>query len=303
MAISLIALKYFRTVATVGNISRAADVLNVAQSAISRQIFLLEEEFGSPLLLRHRRGVDVTPAGQLVLERADAILRQASDLRREVSALESKPHGALRVGFPASLGGMLIAPLISGVGTAHPSVGVLLFEGFSSEVAERIEDDRLDIGITSVLDPQPDLQLTPLFSEEIFLVGRPEGWKFGSEIFPQALKSEPLIMTNAVHRRVEAWLGPGIEHESSVIETDSQAMLIPLLRLGMGSLVIPRSSVHAELADGSLVGAPLNGLRLTRYLAERRDRVRSFAVSYLVRLLYDRLKELDDAEVLRMIPS
>ncbi len=303
MAISLVALKYFRTVATVGSVSRAADILNVAQSAVSRQILTLEEELGTPLLLRHRRGVDLTEAGHLVLLRAEAILRQTSDLHREVAAIDPNPRGALRIGFPPSLSALLVAPIISRVIHTHPSVEISLFEGFSFEVGERVEDDRLDIALSSWLDPNPALQVTPLFSEAIVLAAPADGWPFGDIIRQEDVARLPFMATNFIRRRVNEWLGEDHPPTGRVIETDSQSMLMPLVRLALGHLVVPRSAVEFELRSGTVRCAPLEGLRMTRYLVERKERVRSSAVSFFVEAMDEQLSIFDDQKVLLKVPS
>lgn len=277
MALTLVALRYFRAVADAGSVTAAAIVLDVAQSAISRQIQSLEDELGTPLLLRHRQGVSLTPAGERLLERAKGILKQCSELRTEIGAMEPKPRGEVRIGFPPSLSQILIAPAVAAFAAAFGDVALWLLEGFSREVAQRICDDEMDFGIVSALLQNPRLSQTPLFAEEIWLVGKPENWRFGNTIGRGDIRGEPLIVTDVVHRLVVRWAGDRGFVDGRTIRTNAQAMLLPLLQLGVGHLVVPRSSVHAQLETGELVGAPMAGLHLTRYLVEPKDRVRSAA--------------------------
>ena len=91
-----VSLRYFATVARRGSIREAAEELHVAQSALSRQIQKLEQEFGVPLFQRHARGVELTSAGEIFLRHARSSLRQTERVRSELDAL--KEHALHFVG-------------------------------------------------------------------------------------------------------------------------------------------------------------------------------------------------------------
>ena len=277
MALTLLGLRYFRAVAEAGSVSAASAMLDVAQSAISRQMQSLEDDLGTQLLLRHRQGVSLTPAGEHFLQRATEILRQTSELRSSVAAMEPRPRGELRIGFPPSLSQILIAPAVTAMAASFSDVAISLREGFSQEIAERISSEQLDLGITSAQTEDPRLGFTALFAEEIWLVGQPDEWAFDHEVSWQDICTEPLILTDIVHRMVMKWAGGQDRMVGQTIMTNSLAMLLPLLQMGMGKLVVPRSCFYSQLESGDLVGVPLKGLRLTRYLAEPKDRCRSAA--------------------------
>jgi LysR family nitrogen assimilation transcriptional regulator len=277
MGLTLLGLRYFRAVADAGSVSAASLALNVAQSAISRQMQALEDDLGTQLLFRHRQGVSLTPAGEHLLGRAADILQQTSALRSAVAAMEPRPHGELRIGFPPSLSQILIAPAVTAMATSFGNVAISLLEGFSQEIADRISRGQLDLGITSARTEDPGLLFTPLFAEEIWLIGEPDAWTFGEEVRWQDIQTEPLIVTDIIHRMLIKWAGGHDRIVGPTIKTNSLAMLLPLLQAGMGRLVVPRSCFHAQLEHGLLVGAPFKSLRLTRYLAEPKDRARSAA--------------------------
>src|SRR6185369_5192219 len=91
-------LRYFVTVAEVENISLAAHRLRVAQSAVSRQIRLLEEELGVVLLQRSGRGVKLTETGESLRRQASDLIRQADGIRSDIRNRGNEPAGVLRVG-------------------------------------------------------------------------------------------------------------------------------------------------------------------------------------------------------------
>ena len=95
-------LEYFREVAETGSFSRAANRIRISQSALSRQVMLLESELSCQLFERHARGVHLTEVGQLLFERVDFLLRHIANLREEIIDRRGLPTGALHVGIPRS---------------------------------------------------------------------------------------------------------------------------------------------------------------------------------------------------------
>src|ERR1044072_2156316 len=96
-------LKYFTEVVEAGNMTRAADQLHVAQTALGMQIKQLEEDLGVALLIRHSRGIEPTKSGKLLYNRAIEILRLVEDTRNQVIAVEGDPNETIRLGITPAL--------------------------------------------------------------------------------------------------------------------------------------------------------------------------------------------------------
>src|SRR5438270_541341 len=92
-------LRYFVVAAEEGQITRAAQKLNLAQPALSRTIAQLEAQMGVKLLQRHARGVSLTPAGEELLEKAQAVLDAIGEVERMSQSLSRATRGAAEVGF------------------------------------------------------------------------------------------------------------------------------------------------------------------------------------------------------------
>ena len=99
LKVNLRQLKYFVGVVDAGNMTRAADQLHVAQTALGAQIKQLEDDLGVSLLVRHSRGVDATKSGRRLYDRAVEILKLVEDTRREVIASKGNPTEAIRLGI------------------------------------------------------------------------------------------------------------------------------------------------------------------------------------------------------------
>src|SRR3546814_19594903 len=89
-------------VAEYGNVTRAAADLHLTQPALTRHIALLEDELQAKLIMRHGRGVQLTEAGRLVIERAGILIAQIEDLADELAARETEPQGELSVHLPSA---------------------------------------------------------------------------------------------------------------------------------------------------------------------------------------------------------
>lgn len=153
-----------------GSIALAARSEAIAPSALSKRIQLLEAEAGAQLLIRHRRGVEATGAGMLVLRRAHAILREISSLRMELDAAISGMTGRVVVtANEAAL--MTFLPLaLSGFITEHPGVEIALEERANRAVVQAIWQNAADIGIFVGEVPPLDLWRCPLFRDRLVLV-------------------------------------------------------------------------------------------------------------------------------------
>jgi LysR family transcriptional regulator, nitrogen assimilation regulatory protein len=105
-------LKTLIHVAELGSLSKAADRLNIAQPALSRQIRLLEEELGVPLFERHGRGMVITAAGRDVLEHAARVMEELDAIRSSASGGYSSFRGVVTVGTTPTVASIATVPLM-----------------------------------------------------------------------------------------------------------------------------------------------------------------------------------------------
>ena len=139
-------LRYFVGVAQELNFTRAAQILRVAQPALSRQIRQLEEEVGVVLLERNRRGVRLTMAGKAFLAEALALLEQSEQAIRVAQETNQAGTGHLNVGYIWGLFHSLVPATIERFRRELPNVAVNLFDMTATQQAEALVQGRLDAG-------------------------------------------------------------------------------------------------------------------------------------------------------------
>ncbi len=119
-------LGFFVAVASAGSLSAAARDLGITTAAVSKRLALMESRLGLPLLVRTTRRSGVTPEGEVLLERARAILGEIDDLRQLLGKAKDRPSGLLRVNATLGFGRMHVAPVISEYSKRYPEVEVQL---------------------------------------------------------------------------------------------------------------------------------------------------------------------------------
>ncbi|BBX62035.1 LysR family transcriptional regulator [Mycobacterium saskatchewanense] len=149
---SLTALRVLRAVAERGTLGAAAASLGYTQSAVSRQIASLERAAGTPLVERHHSGVRLTPAGQVVLRTASAVIDRIDATARELSGLPEE-RAVVRLGWFASAGAALIPRALAALSRSHPGITVLSREGSTSALVRALRAGTVDLAVVASSTP------------------------------------------------------------------------------------------------------------------------------------------------------
>jgi DNA-binding transcriptional LysR family regulator len=166
-------LRYFVAIAEERSFTRAAERLWVAQPGLSTQIRRLEAELGVKLFERHTRGVDLTPAGELLLERARVTLSAAEAAAATGSDLEAGLTGALKLGVSIGARWRHTPALLERFNCDRPGVELTVLEGYGGTLWRDLRDGRLDGVLASASLGSPDLRSLQLGAEPwVVLVGR-----------------------------------------------------------------------------------------------------------------------------------
>ena len=166
-------LRNFMRVARAGSVSRAAQELRLAQPALSRQIKKLEHELGVSLFSRHGRGVRLSAAGALLLERAEAISHLVHETSEEIRGDRSPMRGRVTLGVPPAAGRILVPTFVERFQKAWPQTTLHVREGVASSLQEWLLEKRLDFAVMHNPPHLESLEIAPLLAERMMVVGPP----------------------------------------------------------------------------------------------------------------------------------
>jgi LysR family transcriptional regulator, nitrogen assimilation regulatory protein len=246
-------LKYFVKIVDIGSLTQAADLLHIAQPALSQQLATLEGEVRQQLLVRTKRGVTPTEAGKVLYRHAQLIMRQCEQARVDMEAAGRGLSGAVSVGLaPGTAAATLALPLVRTVRARHPGVLLYLNETYGSTLSELIMNGRMDIAVlyggrTAV----HGLSFLPLLKEQLFVVG-PSSMPAPPDQVPlRMLGDMDLYLArpyNVVRRMVdEAFAGAGMVPRV-VGEIESAGTLKAVIADGLGATILP-ASMAGEVVD------------------------------------------------------
>ncbi len=291
-------LAAFCTVVERRSFSQAAERLGVTQPAVSLQVRALEKRLGTQLLDRSGRRVEPTEAGWRLYRGAQRMLALEDQLLTAVaSSAEGELSGDLVLG--ASTGPAAIAvPLVLGeFQRASPEVRVFLTVSDTHSIVERVAARELELGIVGASRRHRGVRFEPFFSDQVILAC-PPGHRFANRTVEiDELRDETLILMQegaGVRQIVEDGLrkqGVRLRDLDVKLELGLQESVRRAVEAGYGVTFISRTAVEAELADGRLAEARVEGLDVTREisLATATGRARTRVADAFVAFARERL--------------
>lgn len=160
--VTLDGLRVLREVAALGSLTAAAGQLGYTQSAVSRQVATLEARAGTPLFQRLARGVRPTTAGTVLLGHAVAILSAVEAAEHDVAGLRDRIAGRIVVGAFPTAAAVLLPRTIARVTDGHPALKIVLHEGASPSLVNRVRDGRLGVAVVGIGADLPPYDLDGL---------------------------------------------------------------------------------------------------------------------------------------------
>jgi LysR family nitrogen assimilation transcriptional regulator len=244
--VNLRQLEYFVRVAELGSFTRASIELDVAQPALSRQVRLLEVELRQNLFLRTGRGVSPTEAGKLLLEHARGILHQVERAHEELARIRGARAGQVALGLPPSLSKLLTVPLTREFRARMPEASLSITEGLSATLRESLLTGRLDMALLYNAAPHPDLDITALSEENLYLVERRLDRPAARPVPLREVAARPLVIPsrpNAIRMLVENELAAIGCRPNVALQIDGIPAILDLVADGAGCAVLSRYAV------------------------------------------------------------
>lgn len=286
----------FCRVVEAGSFTRAGELLNLSQPAVTRQVAALEAEFGTVLLERQGRSLHLTPAGQVVYHHARRAAAVVEACRAEVAMLAHPDRGHISVAAVTTTGLFTLPALMAEFNARFPHVRFHVWSGRVAGVMDRVLEGESDLGLITTPVTHPRLDAVPLFRDRVILVAAPPVAAPLAQPLPlEQLAELEMISYQAPSRfrtLVEAALEQVGVYPQVAMEFDSHEAVKTMVLLGYGVAMVPESAVSAELAAGQLVEVQVQGLpeiaRTTCMLLRRDGGSRSPAVANFIKLVLDR---------------
>lgn len=248
-------LRYFVETARLSSFTQAAELLHVTQSTISKMVHQLEQELGTPLLIRDGRRLGLTDTGRVVYQRGQEMLATMRTLSAEVRDIQAVRHGTLTVGIPPMIN-MLFTPVLKAFRERHPDIALVLREETGQAVERLVAANELEIGLTVLpADPALPVETLPVANYPIWALAAEGTFQRQRRTLRlAALKDLPLVLltddfalTRSLRRAfAQAGFEPTIAAQSGQWD-----WLVEMASAGIGVALLPEPFID-RLADEAL---------------------------------------------------
>jgi DNA-binding transcriptional LysR family regulator len=253
--LQLSALRYFLETVRLGSIRRASETLHVAPSAVSRQVALLEENFGAPLFERHANGVRLTPAGELFARQARSTLRDLERLQSEIDDLQNLRRGLVRIcSVEATLG--LVYSAIEEFGRTYPGISYEVEVAGAVRAVTALVREECDLAITFEPDPHKDVVELQAYRNPIVAIMHPAHPLASRRKLKLCdLANQRVVLSDHTHvtpvRLERALASEGIS-VNCVLRVSQFHLTIAIARKGLAMTFAPSQLAREDLKAGTL---------------------------------------------------
>ncbi len=292
-------LQVFHAVAKHRSFTRAADALFMTQPAVTFQIRQLEEQYSTRLFERRHGSIDLTPAGELVLEYAERILGLSDEMDTRVAELTGEMRGPLLVGASTTIAEFMLPRVLGEFNALYPQVRARLIVANSESIENRVAEHSLDVGLIEAPARLPGLSSLICCDDELQVVCVPDyplaefkALKPADLADYEFISREPGSGTRAI---TDAYFRDhGVDPQSlkTQMELGSPEALKGVVSTGLGFAIVSRAVVAKETRLGELLGIPLDPpLKRGLYLVHPQDRFQSKLLSTFIDFARRKLKE------------
>lgn len=292
-------LKHLKTIAALdkqGSLVKAAESLNTTQSALSHQIKLLEQHFETELFKRKTHPLQFTPAGQLILESARAVLPQMVHLERQLIALQQGETGRLWIGIDCHTCFEWLIPLLRPYQEKWPSVDLDIVPSFHEAPLEKLPKLNLDFVVTSDPEPINGIDYTTLFSYELVAV-LPLDHPLLAKPFltPKDFNDLTLITYPVPEEKLDLFkqfLHPMKIQPNQTSYSELTIMMLQRVEAGRGVCVLPKWLIKKQADFQHLPVRPVGegGLWSKLYAATPKALTRQTYIQDMINLIADRME-------------
>ncbi len=256
-------LKLIAEVARAQSVTRAADKLNVTQSAVSHQLRDIEERLGTPLFVRSGRRMLPTAAGRHIIDTADRVLGEIARAESAVTQIARHQGGEFRVCTQCHTGYHWLPPLLEVVKRRYPGVELRIAAEHTMRTIDALLEGQLDLAIVNRCARDRRLLVRPLFEDEHAAIVPPgHAWARRAFVTPKDLADERMFLYSRSMDEsyiVQQVMRPAGVEPNRVTFLQLTEAIVEMIKAGMGVSVLPTWSIVPALDAGAVIA-----VRITR---------------------------------------
>ena len=261
-------LEILQAIAETGSFTASGRKLHVSQSAISRQILLLEEELGEPLFLRIGRQVRMTPAAESLVQLGQRVLQDVRDTLGKITDRTGELRGTLRLSGGMTVCLYVFPPLLKHLRRVHPHLDMRLRVATAGRSVEEIRAGRIDVGLLTLPVEESDLVTVPALREELLLMTTPTHPLARRRVVSaQDLAEQPFVLFesgSATRRVLDHFFASQNIEPIVVMDTENVEIIKAMVKTGLGISVVPYQAIAREVRAGQLFCTRIEGHELFR---------------------------------------
>ena len=283
-------LRTIRAIHEAGGLARAADILNITQSALSHQVKGLEDQAGVELFVRRSKPLKLSAAGHKLLRLAEKILPELEALEVEFSGLRSGKSGRMHIAIECHACFEWLFPVLEEFRKAWPDVDVDIRPGLAFDALPALQKEEVDLVISSDPEDLSGVDFTALFDyEPVFVASAAHPLAQKEFIEAEDFRDELLISYPVDRARLDVFsqlLTPAKVEPKGIRQVELTAVILLLVASNRGVAVLPDWVVREVRYNSDYVTRPLTKKGLTRrlYGATRSDETTKPYVAHLLRL-------------------
>jgi DNA-binding transcriptional LysR family regulator len=261
-------LEILQAIAETGSFTACGRKLHVSQSAISRQILLLEEELGEPLFLRVGRQVRMTPAAESLVQLGKRVFLDVRDTVGAITDRTRELRGTLRLSGGMTVCLYVFPPLLKHLRRVHPNLDVRLTVAMAGRSVQEIRGGRVDAGLLTLPVEDADMITVPVLREELLLIAPPtHQLARRPKVTPKDLAGLPFILFelgSATRKVIDTFFASESVEPTVVMDTENVEIIKAMVKTGLGVGIVPYQAVAREVKAGQLFCARIEGHELVR---------------------------------------
>ena len=262
-------IQYFLSLYEESSMTKAANRLNVVQSALSMQLAKLENELGQQLFVRSTRGIFPTPSGRKMYQLFRPVMGDFARVRALMMQTNSELTGNVTIGLIASVAQDLLPRVLTEFSEAHPRVTLALSDGYTPELCKAVSEGLLEAAIINLPRRRIALNIQPVLSEDFVLATGIKHAKLDKSIpLHEAIKLKLVLPTrlHGLRDNLESITqAEGVEL-SPVLEVDSMNAILQLVEMGSYATLLPRIVVRRRVELGTLLAHTIVEPPLVRHV-------------------------------------